>query len=118
MKYKVEQSKIRAGKLYSGVITRHFDYPASLKVCIELDDEPGVEYFLIIAIEKNPNSRFVRFSRKMDIFDENGRIDTDLLDGLPVKAILQYWNDGNLYVSSLCIDYDEEEDEVDEEDEY
>lgn len=53
----------------------------------------------------------------MEILDENGDIDTELLDELAVKVKLKRVEDGNLYISNMIIDeefYQQEEDEEDE----
>lgn len=82
-----------------------------MKVCVEFDNELEVEYYKIIPIEKNINTKLTSFARKMEIIDEDGFIDTDLLDGLAVEAVLQYGSDGNLYVQKIRIDYDYYENE-------
>lgn len=116
MKIKINKSKLSVGKWYCGVITRHYDNPSYLKICVEFDDELDVEYSQIIPIDKNANSRFASFARKMEILDKSGEADTDLLDGLAVKAILQYGEDGNMYIKAILIDEEYYQNEKDMED--
>lgn len=84
-------------------------------VYVELDDDKGVEYARVIPIEKNENSKFASFARRMGIIDDDGVADTDELDGIAVKARLQRGKDGNLYVGSICIDYDYYDEQENEE---
>lgn len=99
-------------------VTRQYEVDSKLRVCVELDDAPGIEYMKVVPVDDSPNSQFASFARKMDIIDENGVIDTDELEGLAVKAILRRVKDGSIFIQTLLIDYDyyEEEDESNEED--
>lgn len=109
---KLKGSKIRAGKWYEGFITRHFvdKTKGVLKVYVMLDEDVNkgiqVEYLQVIPVETNEHSKFAKFSRRMELLTEKGNVDTNLLDELAVKAILNLGKDNNFYVSSLRIDYD------------
>lgn len=116
MKIKLKGSKIKTGKWYYGFITKHICTQSKIRVYVELDDDAGVEYVKVIPINENENSKFASFARKMQIIDEDGEADTSELDGLAVKVILQRGRDENLYVGSICIDYDYYEELEDEED--
>lgn len=117
MKIKLKKSNIREGKWYSGVIVNHSVTASKLRIFAELDEELGVTYMYVIPIETSSNSRLANFAREMEILDENGDIDTELLDELAVKVKLKRVEDGNLYISNMIIDeefYQQEEDEEDE----
>lgn len=109
---KLKGSKIKSGKRYEGFITRHFVDKTKdvLKVYVVLDEDVHngihVEYLQVIPIETNENSRFAQFARRMELLTEKGNVDTNLLDELAVKAILNLGKDNNFYVGSLKIDYD------------
>lgn len=88
-----------------------------MTVYVELDEEPGVVYLYVIPIEKNTNSWFGKFSREMELLDENGDVETELLDGLAVRVKLRKVANGSLFISNIVIDeeyYQQEEDEEDD----
>ncbi|NBH17418.1 hypothetical protein D3Z55_08000 [Clostridiaceae bacterium] len=116
MKVKLKVANIREGKWYYGFITRQYQVDSKLRVCVELDEAPGIEYMKVVPIDDSPNSKFASFARKLDIIDENGVIDTDELEGMAVKAILRRLKDGSIFIQTLLIDYDyyEEEEDTDE----
>lgn len=117
MKIKLNKSNIKTGKWYSGVVVNHCVTECKLKVYVELDEEPGVAYLYVIPIEKNANSWFGKFSREMELLDENGDVETEFLDGLAVRVKLRKVENGSLFISNIIIDeeyYQQEEDEEDD----
>lgn len=122
---KLKGSKIRAGKWYEGFITRHFvdKTKGVLKVYVMLDEDVNkgihVEYLQVIPVETNEHSKFAKFARRMELLTEKGNVDTNRLNELAVKAILNLGKENNFYIGSLKIDYDyyeELEEQCDKED--
>lgn len=99
-----------------GFITRQYQIDSKLRVFVELDDDPGIEYMRVITIDDSPNSQFASFARQLCIIDENGVIDTDELVGKAVKVKLNRLEDGSIFIKTMLIDwvYYEEEEDTDE----
>ncbi len=115
MKIQLKTSNIRENKWYLGFVTRQYVSDSKLRVYVELDDDPGREYMKSVPIDDSRNSQFASFARKMDIIDENGVVDTEELEEMAVKVILNRVKDGNLFIKTMLIDHEyyEESEEYD-----
>lgn len=109
----IKGSSIKPRKKYLGFITGHAvdKKKMILRVFVTLDAEPDVEYMQVIPISHNQNSKFASFAKRMGIFTEDGKVDTDSLNDLAVEAILARGKDGTLYVNHISIDYEYYENE-------
>lgn len=88
---------------YQGIISRHqiFNHNSKLIIYVVFNKNPDVEYLKSIRIENNSNSIFGIYAEKLNLYNEDNKIDTDLLDGLEVKATLKKASNGILYVNKL-----------------
>ncbi|MDE6435224.1 MAG: hypothetical protein K2L07_13455 [Lachnospiraceae bacterium] len=100
----VKGKQLKEGAFYRGIISEHKITDSKLIICVIFDKDAETEYIKSIRIEDNVNSAFVNLAKSLDLFDENGNIDTDYLEDLHVKANLQRGYDERLYIDKLEID--------------
>lgn len=123
MRFEISQLKVKEGKLYRGWIKDNRISQTKLYIYVELDKCPGTRFLKVVPIDLNPQSLFCRLAQNLQIFDDDGFIETDYLQDIAVKANLRKGNDMQYYINHLELDeeyYEEisEENEYDEENEY
>lgn len=125
MRFEISKINVKAGKSYRGwVIDNRIDHD-KLYIYVELDKCPGTKFLKVVPIDLNPQSVFCKLARSLELFDDEGYIETDYLKGLAVIASLQKGNDSVLYVNHLELDeeyyqqlFDENDDGVDDDEIY
>lgn len=91
-----------------------------LYIYVELDEFPGTRFLKVVPIDSNPQSTFCRISENLDIFDDEGYIETDYLKEIAIIASLKKAENSVWYISRLERDetyYQQIEDDDDEDDE-
>ncbi|WP_125142162.1 hypothetical protein [Clostridium transplantifaecale] len=117
MKFTLIDSKLKLGKWYRGQITHHIidNNSTRIRIFVNLEKDKSTQYMKSVPLILNSNSKFAKLADDLEIFNEYGEIDTDLMDGIVVQAKLQKGKDDIRYIDDMHID-DDWYDQTDEED--
>lgn len=105
MKFEVSNLKLSTAKLYHGWIVGHRINNEKLYIEVKLDECPETTTFIkVVPIDTNPQSLFVRLAENLQLFTEDGFIETDYLNDTAIVCNLQKGRDNIYYVHRLELD--------------
>lgn len=124
MRFEVSNLKLSTAKLYRGWIIGHHIRNGKLYIDVELDECPGTTFIKVVPTDTNPQSLFVRLAENLQLFTDDGYIETDYLNDTAIICNLQRGGDHKLYVQRLELDeqyytvVDDDEEDTDDDNIY
>lgn len=103
-------SPLREGRTYQGIIRKYDIKDDKFQIFVEIENEPNNLYLNSQRMSMRSGSPFYLFCRRMGVID-NG-LDLDYLIDLLVEVTFKKGEDGNMYISNICVaEVEEEEDD-------
>ena len=120
MKVKFVIPKLKSGKEYKGQIRRYTvdEERKIFRIFVVLDKVPELEYMKKFDYDLNARSELGEFCDNMLVLSEDGLVDFDELEGLPVIVKLKKGTTGKLYINEIWLDeeiFEQGESDFDEE---
>lgn len=106
-------SPLREGRIYEGTIRKYEIKNGTIRIFVELEDEPNNLYMNSQQMSMRTGSSFYLFCKSMGVLDNNH--DLDYLIDLPVRLQFKRGNDKNMYISDMCVQEEEEDEENEDE---